>query len=73
MNWVAELNGLIHARWKIGDSFTLAQIYEFEANLGRTHPENHHIRDKIRQGLQALRDDGYIWFVDGSGHYKLLR
>lgn len=33
------------------------------------YPENHHIREKIRQQLQLLRDKGIIEFV-GRGRYK---
>ncbi|MGI0085759.1 MAG: DpnI domain-containing protein, partial [Nitrososphaerales archaeon] len=33
-------------------------------------PNNAHIRDKIRQQLQVLRDMGLIEFL-GSGSYRL--
>ena len=34
------------------------------------HPENKHIKDKIRQQLQFLRDRGYLKFIN-KGKYKL--
>jgi len=35
-------------------NFTLNQICEFIGKLSIKHPENHHIKDKIRQQLQIL-------------------
>src|SRR3989339_1934879 len=43
--------------------FTLGDVYAFEGELSRLHPENKHIKDKIRQQLQFLRDKGYLDFV----------
>ena len=39
--------------------FTLDEIYNFENELSLLHPENKHIKDKIRQQLQFLRNKGY--------------
>jgi len=50
--------------------FVLDDIYKYEAELGKLHPDNNHIRDKIRQQLQILRDKGYLNF-SGRGEYKL--
>ncbi|MBN1363199.1 MAG: hypothetical protein JW976_00190 [Syntrophaceae bacterium] len=50
--------------------FSLTEVYTFEAELSHLHPDNRHIRDKIRQQLQFLRDKGYLTFV-GRGKYKL--
>lgn len=50
--------------------FTLADIYAFENELGNLHPENKHIKDKIRQQLQVLRDKGYLEFTS-RGNYQL--
>lgn len=43
--------------------FTLNDVYTFENELSHQHPENKHIKDKIRQQLQFLRDKGYLEFV----------
>ncbi|MCL5733151.1 MAG: restriction endonuclease [Patescibacteria group bacterium] len=51
--------------------FTLNDIYAFENELHLLHPENRHIKDKIRQQLQFLRDKGYLDFVS-RGYYRLL-
>jgi type II restriction enzyme len=51
--------------------FTLAEVYAQEAALGRLHPQNLHVRDKIRQQLQVLRDLGFIEFL-GSGQYGII-
>ncbi len=50
--------------------FTLNEVYAFENLLSKKHPDNRHIKDKIRQQLQVLRDKGYLSFVN-KGKYKL--
>ena len=50
--------------------FVLDEIYKFENELSKLHVENKHIKDKIRQQLQLLRDKGYLSFI-GGGKYKL--
>ncbi|MHA2062684.1 MAG: Dam-replacing domain protein [Candidatus Sifarchaeia archaeon] len=51
--------------------FTLAEAYTFEDELARLHPRNKHIRPKIRQQLQVLRDHGIVNFL-GKGIYQIL-
>ncbi len=51
--------------------FSLDDIYTFEKEFSRLHPENKHIKDKIRQQLQILRDRGYLQFIN-RGKYQLL-
>ena len=51
--------------------FTLEQMYKFVPILELKHPDNHHVRDKIRQQLQVLRDKGIIEFT-GRGKYKKI-
>ncbi len=51
--------------------FMLDDIYVFEKELSKLHPENKHIKDKIRQQLQVLRDKGYLDFVS-RGYYRLV-
>lgn len=50
--------------------FMLEDVYAFENELSKLHPENKHIKDKIRQQLQVLRDKGYLDFVS-RGYYRL--
>ncbi len=50
--------------------FSLDEIYAFENELSKKHPDNLHIKDKIRQQLQVLRDKGYLDFVS-RGYYRL--
>ena len=51
-------------------AFSLQQLYIYETYLSQRHPENHHIKDKIRQQLQFLRDKGFLEF-ERRGFYKL--
>lgn len=50
--------------------FSLDELYIFESELQIKHRDNHHIKDKIRQQLQILRDKGYLSFIS-KGNYKL--
>src|SRR4029077_16803102 len=43
--------------------FALEDVYAFEERLSHIYPENQHVRPKIRQQLQVLRDQGYLDFV----------
>jgi len=52
--------------------FDLAEVYAFAEQLGRLHPRNRHLEEKIRQQLQRLRDLGFLEFID-RGHYRLKR
>ena len=55
----------------IGKSeFTIDEVYRFEKQLALIYPGNGHIREKMRQQLQVLRDKGYLEFL-GRGRYKL--
>jgi len=50
--------------------FSLDDVYAFENKLSKKHPDNRHIKDKIRQQLQVLRDKGYLEFTS-RGNYRL--
>jgi type II restriction enzyme len=50
--------------------FTLDEIYSFENVLAQKYVNNKHIKDKIRQQLQFLRDKGYLEFIN-RGIYRL--
>ena len=56
---------------KLEANFSLNQVYAFADLLKLKYPENNHIKDKIRQQLQVLRDRGIIEFL-GRGHYRKL-
>lgn len=49
--------------------FKLSEAYILESSLSRLYPGNHHVRDKIRQQLQVLRDLGLLEFL-GRGRYR---
>lgn len=53
-----------------GERFELADVYDFEDRLEEQYPENGHIRAKIRQQLQVLREEGLVEFL-GDGEYRL--
>jgi len=50
--------------------FSLQDVYAHADDLEKLHPANRHVRDKIRQQLQVLRDMGLVEFL-GGGEYRL--
>jgi type II restriction enzyme len=48
----------------------LSDVYTLEKTLQREHPKNKHVRAKIRQQLQILRDLGFLTF-EARGRYRL--
>jgi type II restriction enzyme len=50
--------------------FELNEVYAFESQLSALYPENRHVKQKIRQQLQVLRDRGYLDFTS-RGCYRL--
>jgi len=51
--------------------FGIDQAYAWEAALLSVYPNNRHIRPKIRQQLQVLRDRGIVRFL-GDGRYEVV-
>jgi type II restriction enzyme len=52
--------------------FSLVEIYGFNSYLSKLHPNNYHIKPKIRQQLQILRDKGLLEFK-ARGTYIILK
>jgi type II restriction enzyme len=50
--------------------FQIEEVYAFEPRLSQLYPGNRHVKPKIRQQLQVLRDMGYLDFVS-RGYYRL--
>ena len=67
--WILDIMKCIDNLGK--KEFSIHEIYNFENSLSKKHPDNRHIKDKIRQQLQFLRDKGYLEFVD-KGKYKVV-
>ena len=53
------------------NTFDIADVYRFAPDLQKKHPSNKHIREKIRQQLQYLRNFGLVEFR-GEGAYRKL-
>ena len=67
--WTADVLACIDKLEK--REFTLREVYAFEERLRSLHPGNFHIRDKIRQQLQALRDNDILSF-SSRGFYRMI-
>lgn len=66
--WLIEVMKCVESIGK--QEFDLDKVYAFENRLSRIYPQNRHVRQKIRQQLQVLRDRGYLEFVS-RGYYRL--
>lgn len=67
--WLLDVMNCIE---KLGKKeFSLDEVYAFENVLSKKYSDNKHIKDKIRQQLQVLRDKGYLEFI-GRGRYRLI-
>jgi type II restriction enzyme len=65
--WTLDVLNLMRSLGR--EEFSLSDAYSFESQLASLHPANRHIRDKIRQQLQVLRDLGMLKFL-GGGKYS---
>ena len=66
--WLIEVMKCVESIGK--KEFDLDDVYRFEAQLSQLYPNNRHVKQKIRQQLQFLRDRGYLDFVS-RGFYRL--
>jgi type II restriction enzyme len=66
--WTLDVLNVVRSLGK--KEFDLAEVYTSEEKLAKLHPANRHVRDKIRQQLQVLRDLGLLKFR-GHGEYQL--
>ena len=66
--WTLDVLQVVQSLGKI--EFTLNDVYAHAGTLAELHPKNAHVRDKIRQQLQVLRDLNLLEFL-GLGSYRL--
>jgi type II restriction enzyme len=66
--WTLDVLNLVH---RLGNAeFSNDDVYAFDRELEQLHPDNRHIRPKIRQQLQVLRDAGLLLHVK-TGHWRV--
>jgi type II restriction enzyme len=65
--WAVDVLRMVRALHK--QTFSLSDAYQFEKDLSCLYPSNKHVRAKIRQQLQVLRDAGILQF-HGQGRYS---
>lgn len=66
--WISEIMLLVD---RLPDEFSLDDVYSHETYLAGQFPNNRHVRDKIRQQLQVLRERGYLKFVSRGRYQKV--
>lgn len=67
--WTADVLKIVRELGKA--DFTLEEVYSCDEQLQKLHPDNKHIRPKIRQQLQILRDKRVLRFK-GKGQYSFV-
>lgn len=65
--WLVEVMKCVEEIGRI--EFDISDIYAFEPRLQLLYPGNSHVREKMRQQLQVLRDASFIEFL-GRGRYR---
>jgi type II restriction enzyme len=68
--WTLDVLNIVRGLRKA--EFTNEEVYAFDRELEKLHPGNRHIRDKIRQQLQVLRDAGLLIHVE-SGRWRISK
>jgi type II restriction enzyme len=66
--WTLDVLNVVRSLGK--QEFVLSEVYAHSNALGKLHPQNRHIDEKIRQQLQVLRDIGLVKFL-APGSYRL--
>lgn len=56
--WTLDVLRVVRSLGKA--EFSNGDVYAFASQLEQLHPNNRHVRDKIRQQLQVLRDRGFL-------------
>jgi hypothetical protein len=65
MAWKSDMETVLE---HLPGQFSLRDLQRYVPFLHTRHPDNHHIQEKVRQTLQALRDEGKIRFL-APGQY----
>jgi type II restriction enzyme len=60
--WTLDVLNIVRRLGKT--EFSTTDAYAFTRELEKLHPDNRHVRDKIRQQLQVLRDAGLLLHID---------
>ena len=68
--WTLDVLNVVRLLRK--NEFVLSELYAKADYLQQLHPNNRHVRDKIRQQLQRLRDLGFLEFGK-RGTYRVKR
>jgi type II restriction enzyme len=60
--WTLDVLRVVQSLGK--KEFKTSDMYEYVRHFEELHPDNRHVRDKIRQQLQVLRDRGFLAQVE---------
>jgi len=68
--WNFIVYTLIRNNFK-NQEFSLQELYSYEEYFKLVYPSNFHVKDKLRQTLQNLRDKGLLMFLN-QGNYRMI-
>ncbi len=68
--WKSALRELIEREWRVDEDFLATDLYRHEKHFRALYPDNHNIKDKLREMMQHLRRDGVVAFIDDNGTYR---
>lgn len=68
MGWVEDFRGILT---RLPDVFTLRDVYLLVPYFQERYPDNRFVREKLRQTLQVLRDNGELRFLEPGMYQKV--
>ena len=77
MTWRSEVEDQVRRKARVGQRFTIDDIYEMDEVMSAKYPNNRHVKATLRDVLQQLRDEGLIEQLgergtDEAGNYKRI-
>lgn len=71
--WDTELAEIVQATWSIGETFTMQDVYRrCESYFVGSRPDNHHVQQKLQQGMQHLDANGIVKRVSRGIYRRIL-
>lgn len=71
MTWHDEMLDKLGSKYRVGQTFTIEDVYEHEQQMKEMYPKNRHVRETMRDLMQQYRDEGLVRF-DYDGNYLVL-
>jgi hypothetical protein len=71
--WDVELADIVKTTWSVGETFTMQGVYgRCESSFVSSRPDNHHVQQKLQQGMQHLHANGIVRRVSRGIYRRIL-